>query len=132
MAENTAPGTDIGAPVAATDADNDVLTYTLEGAERCFLLRHRPGHRPADDQGGAGRRGHGQRTPSRSGPRTRPVFPRRSMPTQTNSDTVMVEIAVTDVNEPPAVNGECDGDLQRGHRRHCHSAGRLHRERPGD
>ena len=30
VAENTAPGTDIGAPVVATDADNDILTYTLE------------------------------------------------------------------------------------------------------
>ena len=31
VAENTAPGTDIGAPVVATDADNDILTYTLTG-----------------------------------------------------------------------------------------------------
>ena len=31
MAENTAAGVDIGAPVEATDADNDTLTYTLGG-----------------------------------------------------------------------------------------------------
>ena len=31
MAENTAAGENIGAPVAATDADNDTLTYTLGG-----------------------------------------------------------------------------------------------------
>ena len=33
VAENTAAGTTIGAPVAATDEDNDVLTYSLGGAE---------------------------------------------------------------------------------------------------
>ena len=32
VAENTAPGTDIGAPVTATDADSDTLTYSLVGA----------------------------------------------------------------------------------------------------
>ncbi|MYB50463.1 MAG: hypothetical protein F4X72_14565 [Dehalococcoidia bacterium] len=31
VAENTATGTNIGAPVTATDADNDTLTYTLGG-----------------------------------------------------------------------------------------------------
>ena len=33
VAENTAAGTNIGTPVAATDADNDVLTYTLGGTD---------------------------------------------------------------------------------------------------
>ena len=33
VAENTAAGTDIGAPVVATDDDNDILTYTLEDAD---------------------------------------------------------------------------------------------------
>ena len=33
IAENTAAGTNIGAPVAATDANNDTLTYTLEGTD---------------------------------------------------------------------------------------------------
>ena len=31
VAENTAAGMDIGAPVKATDADDDMLTYTLGG-----------------------------------------------------------------------------------------------------
>ncbi len=31
IAENTAAGTNIGAPISATDADNDTLTYTLSG-----------------------------------------------------------------------------------------------------
>ena len=30
--ENTAAGKDVGAPVAAGDADDDILTYTLGGA----------------------------------------------------------------------------------------------------
>ena len=33
VAENTAAGMDIGAPVAATDDDNDTLTYTLSGTD---------------------------------------------------------------------------------------------------
>ena len=33
IAENTASGTNIGTAVAATDADNDVLTYTLGGTD---------------------------------------------------------------------------------------------------
>ena len=31
--ENTLPNTDIGAPIAATDRDGDLLTYTLEGTD---------------------------------------------------------------------------------------------------
>ncbi len=33
VAENTGPDQDIGAPVAATDGDNDTLTYTLGGTD---------------------------------------------------------------------------------------------------
>ena len=33
IAENTAPGVNIGTPVAATDADNDTLTYSLSGPD---------------------------------------------------------------------------------------------------
>ena len=33
VAENSAAGTDVGDPVTATDADNDTLTYTLEGTD---------------------------------------------------------------------------------------------------
>ena len=33
IAENTASGTNIGTPVAATDANNDILTYTLGGTD---------------------------------------------------------------------------------------------------
>ena len=33
VSESVAPGTDIGAPVEATDADDDTLTYTLGGPD---------------------------------------------------------------------------------------------------
>ena len=33
IAENTASGTNIGSPIAATDADNDTLIYSLSGAD---------------------------------------------------------------------------------------------------
>ena len=33
VAENTAKGVNIGNPIAATDADNDALTYTLSGLD---------------------------------------------------------------------------------------------------
>ncbi len=40
VAEGTAPGTEIGAPVAATDAEGDVLTYSLSGPDASsFLVR---------------------------------------------------------------------------------------------
>ena len=37
VAENTAPGTNIGNPIAATDADNDTLTYTLGGTDAALF-----------------------------------------------------------------------------------------------
>ena len=48
--ENTPAGEDIGAPVAATDDDNDTLTYSLDATER-GILQHQPGVRPVADQG---------------------------------------------------------------------------------
>ena len=44
VAENTAAGRDIGAPVTATDSAGDTLNYTL-GGDGCRLLCHRGGHR---------------------------------------------------------------------------------------
>ena len=50
VTENTPAGEAIGDPVVATDDDDDILTYTLEGDE-CRPLRHRLGHGPAEDEG---------------------------------------------------------------------------------
>ena len=45
VAENTAAGTDIGAPVAATDADGDMLTYSLAGTDAAsFSIDSGTGH----------------------------------------------------------------------------------------
>ena len=44
VAENVPAGTDVGAPVTATDADNDSLTYTLGGADAAlFAIDSRTG-----------------------------------------------------------------------------------------
>ncbi len=44
VAENTAAGGNVGAPVTATDADNDALTYTLGGADAArFAVGSRTG-----------------------------------------------------------------------------------------
>ena len=40
MDENTPAGEDIGAPVAATDDDDDTLTYSLDSSTRRGLLQH--------------------------------------------------------------------------------------------
>ena len=49
VAENTATGNNIGSVVAATDADNDTLTYSLMARmrHRSVLLAHRGSYKPA-------------------------------------------------------------------------------------
>ena len=52
VAENTPAGTNIGAPVVASDPD--VLTYSLSSTNNgygCGVVRHQPGDRSADDEG---------------------------------------------------------------------------------
>ena len=95
----------------------DILTYTLEGTECCFL-RHRPGHRPADwDQGGAGRRDHGhvhRHGPGHGPGRCSPGGQCR-LSEQRHGDG-----GNRRHRRERASGGSwgCDGDLQRGHRRH--------------
>ena len=68
VAENTAAGENIGAPVAATDADDDTLTYGLSGQD-AGSFGHRHSHGSTDDQGGLGLRDkiqlHGHRNRQR-------------------------------------------------------------------
>ena len=111
IAENTEAGENIGAPVAATDADSDQkLTYTLEGVEaELFDIDRATGQimtKAALDNSGESAGGVPQTVTVRA---TDPAG---------DSDTVMVDITVTDVNEPPsiigaaAVNfGENSGDI---------------------
>ena len=68
VAETTAAGVNIGAPVEATDADNDALTYSLNGAD-AGLLRHCFGNRAVADQSFSGRCQRKQLQRHRVGPR---------------------------------------------------------------
>ena len=103
VAENTAPGTDIGAPVAATDADDDVLTYTLEGDNAAsFDIDPATGQlmtKAALDEEEEDMYTVTVRATDPAG------VPQADSADSANSDTVVVVIAVTDVNEPPAVDG---------------------------
>ena len=96
IAENTAAGEDIGAPVAATDDDNDTLTYSLDG----------------DDAGSfAIVRESGQlRTKAPLDFETKPAYTVTVTATDSSnaSDTITVTVAVIDENEPPAFAGETD------------------------
>ena len=104
VAENTAAGTDIGAPVVATDEDDDVLTYTLTGNDAAsFDIDWATGQlmtkvalnfeitptytvvvRATDPAG----------------------VPQESNAVPENSDVVTVIITIADVNEPPAITGD--------------------------
>ena len=57
--ENTAAGMYIGAAVAATDAEDDTLIYTLGGDDMASFDID-PGHRPTDDNGSLGLRNESQ------------------------------------------------------------------------
>ena len=104
VAENTEAGTDIGAPLVATDEDGDVLTYTLTGAGAdSFAIDWATGQlmtkaalnfedeveymvvvRATDPDG----------------------VPQVNTAVADNSGEVTVTITVTDVNEPPAITGD--------------------------
>ena len=91
VAENAAAATDVGAAVAATDADNDTLSYSLEGADAGSF----------DIVAGSGQ----IRTTSgvTYDHETRSSYSVAVKAVDANgSATVPVTIAVTDVDEPPA------------------------------
>ena len=94
VAENSAAGTDVGAPVTATDADSgDMLTYTLEGTDAASFFVH-----PMTGQ-----------IRTRSGVtydyETKSTYALivRAEDGNGGSDTIAVTITVTDVDESPAV-----------------------------
>ena len=104
VAENTVAGTDIGAPVVATDDDGDVLTYTLTGDDAASF----------DIDWATGQ----LMTKAALDEETKPSYtvvvratdpagvPQAANAVATNSDEVTVNIAVTDVGEPPVVDGD--------------------------
>ena len=110
VAENTEAGENIGAPVRATDADSgQKLTYTLTGTDAGnFDIDWATGQlmtnealdfetAPTLDDG----KGFTV-TVRATDPAGDPQVP---TPDMDNSDTVMVTITVTDVNEPPTIAG---------------------------
>ena len=93
VAENTASGQDVGTPVSADDPDNDPLTYTLEGTD-------------------AGSFGIDRTTGQL---RTSAALDHESKASYTltvkaddehgGTDTIVVTVNVTDVDEPPSAPG---------------------------
>ena len=102
VAENTGPGVDIGAPVTATDPENDTLTYSLDSAGAAkFTINASTGQlqtKAALDYETA-------RTHSVT------VYVSDRKDVDGNADTatddqISVTITVTNVNEPPAFADE--------------------------
>ena len=89
VAENTAPNINIGSPVRATDADNDNLTYTLEGTEA--------GSFAIDESSGQ------LKTKSALDHETKGSYTVTVKASDGNNsvDTIDVTITITDVNEAP-------------------------------
>ena len=104
VAENTVAGTDIGAPVAATDEDDDELTYTLTGTDAdSFDIDWATGQlmtKAGLDEESKDSYTFVVRATDPDG------VPQVSSADTANSDEVTVVITVTDVNEPPAIAGE--------------------------
>ena len=91
IAENTPPNRNVGAAIQATDADNDALTYTLEGTDAAsFDIEPLTGQIKTK----SGVVYDHETKPSYS------VTVRASDPTDA-SDTIAVTIEITNVNEPP-------------------------------
>ena len=99
IAENTAAGVNIGTPVAATDADNDTLTYTLGGTDaNAFNIERTTGQlrtRAALDY--ETKRSYTVTVTVSDGSLT---------------DTITATINVSDIAETPANTGVCEvGDI---------------------
>ena len=92
FAENTAAGTDIGAPLTATDADEgDTLTYSLSGSDAAsFYIVAESGQLRAWS-------GVSYDFESRSS-----YTVTVEVSDGTDTDTIAVTIALTDIDEPPA------------------------------
>ena len=108
--ENTAAGMAIGDPVAAEDADGDILTYTLTGAgTESFDINWATGQimtKAALDEETAPSYTVTVRATDPAG------VPQAGIAQTANSDEIVVTINVTDVNEPPAVTGDAEVTFQ--------------------
>ncbi len=99
IAENTATGVNIGTAIAATDADNDSLTYTLSGTDAAaFNIDSTTGQ---------------LKTRAALDYETKSTYTVTITVSDGNlTDTITVTINVTDVAETPANTGVCEvGDI---------------------
>ena len=99
VAENTASGVNIGAVVAATDADNDTLTYALSGTDAAsFSINSSTGQ---------------LQTKSALDYETKTTYTVTATVSDGSlTDTIAVIIIVTDANELPTDTGVCQvGDI---------------------
>ena len=104
--ENTPAGMAIGNPVAATDTDGDILTYTLEGAGAdSFDINRATGQimtKAALDEETDSSYTVTVRATDPAG------VPQATNAVDANSAEITVTITVNDVNEAPAVTGEAE------------------------
>ena len=96
VAENTGENQAVGAPVAATDADEDVLSYSITGGADMGAFKMDP------DVGGQIVVGKGTKLDFEGGQRTYVVEVTATDPFGA-SDSAMVTITVTDMNEGPTL-----------------------------
>ena len=94
IAENTAANINIGSPVRATDADNDTLTYTLEGTD--------PGSFAIDKSSGQLK----TKSPLDHEDKESYTVTVKASDGKDGVDTIEVTITVTDVNEAPSFDSE--------------------------
>ncbi len=105
--ENTAAGLNIGAPVAATDDDNDALTYTLGGTDAAsFSIGASTGQLRTDAAPD-----HETKSTYTVSVGVRDSRDASGNPDTATDATITVTIAITDVNEPPAISGEAAIDF---------------------
>ena len=108
VAENTPAGTTIGDPVVARDDDGDKLTYMLTAGDDSFDINRTTGQIMTE-----------AKLDYETGPSymltVKATDPAGVPNTDTaNSDTVMVTITVTNVNEPPDVTGQDQPETNNG------------------
>ena len=101
VAEGTPPGTELGAPVAATDAEGDVLIYSLSGPDgSSFLIRPATGALLAwDDLDYETQATYSVTVEVHDGRDS------KGQPSTSRDDWVTVSILLTNVNEQPTLTG---------------------------
>ena len=99
--ENTAAGADVGAPVAAGDTDDDILTYTLGIDDDAFDIDQATGQIKTKDDLDFETTHSYEVTVTATDPAG-------------ETDPITVTITVTNVNEPPAITGDVAGYAENG------------------